>query len=158
MTNTTRLQKPLTLALGLTAALVLASCSQTDSPVVAPTTAPPATTGPTVTTGPPATTSPAPSTSPSASPSTPAGRRIDITVKGKRVTPAPATVNIAVGQSLTIAVTSDQDNTLHAHGFEIAKDLKAGQRGEITIKGAQTGSFEFELHDPELRLFQVAVR
>ena len=150
----TRLRRPLTLALALTAAVVLTSCSQTQSSVVAPTTASSATTG--------ADTS-APTSVPTTSPTTPppstsAGRRIDITVTGKQVKPQPATVNIAVGESLTIAVTSDGDNTLHAHGFEIAKDVKAGQRAEVTIKGAQPGVYEFELHDPELRLLQVAVR
>jgi len=77
---------------------------------------------------------------------------------GKKVRPQPATVDLDVGESLTIALTSDRDNTLHAHGFEIAKPVKAGKQARITIKGAETGVFEFELHDPELRLFQVAVR
>jgi hypothetical protein len=153
MMKPTRLKRPLTLALGLTTALVLAACGQAASPAAAP----PATTQGNATAGQP-TTSPAPSATPSVAPSTPAGRRIDITVKGKQVTPAPASVKLAVGESLTIAVTSDKNNTLHAHGFEVAKDLKAGQPGQVTIKGAQTGIFEFELHDPELRLFTVAVR
>jgi len=55
-------------------------------------------------------------------------------------------------------VTSDHDNTLHAHGFDIEKNVRAGQRAEATVKGAQPGVYEFELHDPELRLFQLAVR
>lgn len=155
MIKMTGFKRSLALALSVTAALVLAACGQTTSPAPAPTTTPTETQENTTTA--PAITSPA-SSAPSAASSQSVGKRIDITVKGKQVTPAPATVNLAVGESLTIAVTSDKDNTLHAHGFEIAKVLKAGQRGEVTIKGAQTGSFEFELHDPELRLFQVAVR
>ena len=145
-----RLRRPLTVALSLTAAVALTSCSQTETPVVAPTTEPAATTGAATNAATASPTSPPPPTS--------VVRRIDITVTGKQVRPDPATVNIAVGESLTIAVTSDGDNTLHAHGFDIAKDVKAGQRAEVTIKGAQPGVYEFELHDPELRLFQVAVR
>jgi hypothetical protein len=156
MTKMTRLNRPLTLALCLTAALFLASCGQTESPAAAPTTAPPETHG--ATTGAHAPTSPAPSSTRAASLANSASKRIDVTVKGKEVTPAPETVNIAVGQSLTVAVTSDHDDTLHAHGFEVEEDIKAGQRVEVTVKGAQTGVFEFELHHPELRLFQVAVR
>jgi len=142
----TRLPAPLTLAVALSAAFVLASCSQTDSPVVAPTTGLTATTGAATT----STTSPSPSTS--------ATRRIDITVTGKQVTPRPAMVNIAVGESLIIAVTSDHDDTLHAHGFNIEKNIKAGQRLEITVKGALPGVYDIELHRVELRLLQVAVR
>jgi len=152
----TRLKRPLTLtlALALTAAVVLTSCSQAQPLAVAPTTEPTATTG-TPTSAAPSATTTSPTRPP---PSKSSGRRIEITVTGKQVAPKPATLNIAVGESLTIAVTSDRDNTLHAHGFEIAKDVKAGQRTEVTIKGAQPGVYEFELHDPELRLFQVAVR
>ena len=142
----TSLQMPLTVAFALTAAAALASCSQADSPVGAPTT------------GPTATTSTATTSSASPPPSTSAGRRIDVTVTGKQVKPQPATVDIAVGESLTIAITSDKANTLHGHGFEVTKDMLAGEQVSVTIKGARSGVFEFELHDPALRLFQVAVR
>jgi uncharacterized cupredoxin-like copper-binding protein len=155
MTKLTWLKRHLALPLGLTAAVVLASCGQTGSPAATPTSAPTTTHG-NQTAGQP--TTGAPTTSPSAAPSQAEGKRIDITVKGKQVTPAPATINIAVGESLTIAVTADKDNLLHPHGFEQSLNLKAGQRGEITIKGAQTGVFEFELHNPALLLFKVAVR
>ncbi len=142
----TRLREPpLALALGLTTAVVLASCSQA-GPV--PSTAPSAS---------PSTSASAPTSAPMSAP-TSASRRIDVVVTGKQVTPTPEMVNIAVGQSLTIAVTSDHDNTLHAHGFNIERDIKAGQQLEITVKGAQPGVYDIELHDPELRLLQVAVR
>jgi plastocyanin len=147
MTKTTWLKRHLALPLGLTAAVVLASCGQTDSPAAAP----PATQGNATTSA--ATTSPA-----SAAPSTSAGQRIDIRVTGKQITPAPATVKIAVGESLTVVVTSDHDDQLHAHGFgNLEKDVKAGKPLEVTVTGAQTGVFEFELHHPELLLFKVAV-
>jgi plastocyanin len=155
MTKTPRLKRSLTLALGLSAAVVLASCSQTGDPVAAST----ALASPAISPGAQGhgTTGAQASTSPAAS--TPAaGKRIEITVKGKQVTPAPTTVDIAVGETLTVAVTSDHDDQLHAHGFEVEKDVRAGQRLEITVKGAQTGVFEFELHHPALRLLQVAVR
>jgi plastocyanin len=70
----------------------------------------------------------------------------------------PATVNIAVGESLTIAVTSDHNDELHAHGFEVEEDIKAGQRLEVTVKGEKPGVYEVELHEPELRILLVAVR
>jgi hypothetical protein len=150
MTTTTRLRRPLALAFVLTVTVVLPSCSQAESPIVGQPSATPVATSPS--------TSPASSSPTSDPPSTSAARRIDITVTGRQVTPKPATVNISVGESLTISVTSDQDNQLHAHGFDIEQDIKAGQQTEVTVKGAKTGVFEVELHEPELRLFQVAVR
>jgi uncharacterized cupredoxin-like copper-binding protein len=153
MMKTTRLKRPLTLAFGLSAAVVLAACGQTASPAATPTSAPPATHG-NATAGHPTTAAP----TTSAASSQAAGKRIDVTVTGKQITPAPATINLAVGESLTIAVTADKDNLLHPHGFDQSVNLKAGQQGEITIKGAQTGVFEIELHEPALKLFTLAVR
>jgi len=149
MPTLTRLRRILTCTVGLAVVPVLASCSQTASPPAAPSAAATSTTTATAT---------APSAASSAAPSASSGPRVDITVKGKRVSPAPATVSIAVGQTLTITVTSDRDNTLHAHGFEVEKAVRAGQRLEFTVKGSQSGSYEVELHEPALRLLQVAVR
>lgn len=154
VTKMTPPRRPLAVAVALTTAALLASCSQSSSVTVP-------ITGPTPTTAGPTSTATGMATS--ASPTTPssptsAGRRIDITVTGKQVSPKPATLNIAVGESLTVAVTSDHDNTLHAHGFDIERGVRAGQRLEVTIKGDQPGVYEFELHEPALRLFQVAVR
>lgn len=67
-------------------------------------------------------------------------------------------VTIAVGQSLALTITSDHDNTLHAHGFDIEEAVKAGARLEVTVKGVRPGVYDVELHDPALRLLQVAVR
>lgn len=152
MTNTTQLRRYVTAAIGLSTALVLASCSQNDpTPFTTPSTSSPT----------PAQTSTSAQTStPALTPaqSTPAIGRIDITVTGKKVTPQPRMVNISVGESLTVTVTSDHDNTLHAHGFDIEQPVKAGQRLDITVRGAQPGVYDIELHNPELRLLQVAVR
>lgn len=124
-------------ARGLSAALVLASCSQT---------------------GPASSTLPSASSSTPTQTSAPKIRQIDITVTGKKVNPPPAMVNLAVGESLAITVMSDHDNTLHAHGFDIEQVVKAGQRLHVTAKGSKPGVYDVELHDPELRLLQVAVR
>lgn len=154
MTKLTWLKRHLALPLGLTAAVVLASCGQSDSPAAAPTTATQeshgnATGGHTSTSS---TTSPA-----GTSPSTPAGQPVEITVKGKQVTPRPHSMPIKVGEKLTIAVTSDHDDTLHAHGFNITKIIKANQQVVFEVTGAKPGLYEVELHDPPLRILQIAV-
>ena len=94
----------------------------------------------------------------SGSSSTPAGRTIDIRVTGNQVAPAPATVDLGVGESLTLTVTSDHADQLHIHGFEIEKDLVAGQPLSVTVTGAQPGVYEVETHHPELRLLKIAVK
>jgi len=104
---------------------------------------------------PPASASTSPSTGASAGAT---GRTLTVTVTGKQVTPPPATVDLAVGKTLTLTVTSDHDDQLHAHGFEIERDVKAGVPTTVVLKGAEPGLYDVEMHHPELKLLSVAVR
>ena len=98
-------------------------------------------------------------TAPGASPtSDSADRTIAITVQGKNVTPAPSRVEMTSSQTLRLVVTSDHDDELHAHGFDVEKQLVAGQPTTVDLTGAPPGLYEVETHDPELRLLQVVVR
>jgi len=69
------------------------------------------------------TTTPATSTSATTSA---AGRTITVTVTGTRVVPDPGTVQLKVGETLTLVVTSDHDDELHAHGFEVELPIRLG--------------------------------
>ena len=89
---------------------------------------------------------------------TAAARILEITVKGSTVTPPPAQVDLAVGATLTLTVTSDHDDELHAHGFEVEQNIKSGVPTTITLTGKDPGVFEVELHEPALTLLTVAVR
>jgi len=88
----------------------------------------------------------------------PQGRSIAIAVKGKSVTPAPATVDLKIGETLTLVVTSDHDDELHAHGFDVETKLVAGAPTTVLLTGTQPGLYEVETHEPPLRLLMVAVR
>ena len=136
------------------AALTLAGCSS-GSPTPA-TTTPPTTSAATSSTS--AASSSSVSTSTSGTPTVPPGRTITITVKGSTVTPPPAQVDLPVGEMLTVVVTSDHDDELHAHGFEVEVPLKAGVPTTIILTGKDPGVFEVELHEPALTLLTVAVR
>lgn len=98
--------------------------------------------------------------SPSETTSTPAAsaRTVEVSVTGRTVEPPPATVDLPVGQSLTLVITSDVDNEVHAHGFEVETPVPAVQPTSVTLTGTTPGVFEVELHHPELLLLAVAVR
>jgi len=81
-----------------------------------------------------------------------------ISIKGKTVTPRPGQIDLGVGESITITVTSDHDDELHAHGFEVDRELKAGVPTRVILRGSQPGRYEIETHHPPLRLLQVDVR
>ena len=135
------------------AALTLAACSSGT-----PTPPAPSTTSSSATTTPSTTSSTSVSATTSTTSSTSSGRTIAITVSGRTVTPAPAQVDLPVGQSLTLVVTSDHADELHAHGFEVEVPLTAGVPTSVTLTGKEAGVFEVETHEPALTLLTVAVR
>jgi len=90
--------------------------------------------------------------------STAAGRSLLITVTGSTVTPKPTRVDLAVGATLTLVVTSDHDDQLHAHGFDVEAKLTAAKPTTIVLTGTDPGVFEVETHHPALTLVTVAVR
>ncbi len=122
------------------AALALAACSST--PSVAPSAQSPV-----------AATSPAQSTSSG----TTAARQIAITVTGSTISPTPATVPLRIGETLTLTVTSDHADEVHAHGFEVEKEISVGVPTTLVLKGSLAGVYEVEMHKPALTLLQVAV-
>jgi plastocyanin len=140
-------------AAGLAAALAITGCGGGGRAEQA--TAPPSQATTSEATGASATS---PSTTASPASTTAAGPSLTVTVTGRKVTPAPATIDLAVGQTLTVTITSDHHDELHAHGFEVEEELKAGVRTTVRLKGTEPGVYEVETHHPELRLFQVAVR
>jgi hypothetical protein len=151
-------------AAGAALALTVTACGGDTEPPAAPSTSTTTTSGPTTATSNTATgsaTTPPSAKTPTTPPpakDTPAGRSIAITVKGKKVTPAPSTVDLEKGETLTLVVTSDHDDEIHAHGFDVERKLKAGVPTTITLTGTQPGLFEVETHEPPLRLLMVAVR
>jgi plastocyanin len=99
-----------------------------------------------------------PSATASASATPAADRTIEISVRGKQVTPAPGRVEIRSGQTLRLVVTTDHDDELHAHGYDVERELVAGQPTTVDLTGAPPGLYAVETHHPELSLLQVAVR
>ena len=79
-------------------------------------------------------------------------------MQGKKVTPAPSTVDLAVGETLTLIITSDHDDELHVHGFEVEAALESGRPTSVTVTGKAPGVYEVETHEAGLRLLKIAVR
>ena len=98
------------------------------------------------------------SSSSDSSSSTPTQRTIAVTVRGNRVTPAPRTVELKVGETITLEVTSDHADQLHVHGFDIEKELPAGTPVRVELTGESPGVYEVETHEPSLRLLKIAVQ
>ena len=107
---------------------------------------------------PDSTSPPGASAGSSASANTGAVKRLAVSITGSTVTPAPAQVDLPVGDTLELVVTSDHDDELHAHGFDQEAVLKAGVPTTLRLTATEPGLYEVETHEPALTLLTVAVR
>jgi len=85
-------------------------------------------------------------------------KRLEVTISGTTVTPPPAQVEVPVGTTLELVVTSDHDDELHAHGFDDEATLEAGVPTTLRLTATEPGVYDVETHDPPLTLLSIAVR
>jgi plastocyanin len=83
---------------------------------------------------------------------------VSVAVKDGKVSPKTHRVQVAKGATVRLIVTSDVDDEVHVHGFDIEKELSAGQPTTIDLTADQTGLFEVETHESELQLLQLEVK
>lgn len=135
---------------GVLAGLTLTGCTAAPSGTASPT---PAATSATPTPSSSASASPSASATPSLSETSPAADSvtIDITIAGGDVTPNGKKINVEVGQTIVLNVTSDEADEIHAHtegdGYEL--EVGAGKKatGKFTLNSP--GSYEVESHHLE---------
>jgi len=118
----------------------------------------------------PATPSGSASSSGSASPSASSGSasssaeetdeavEITVSVRDGKVSPKPRRVEVEKDSQVRLLVTSDVDDEIHVHGFEIEAALEAGRTATVEFVADQDGVFEVETHDLGLALVQLQVR
>lgn len=94
-------------------------------------------------------------TSPSPSPSV---VEATVSVRDGTVTPKPHRVTVPLGEPVRLLVTSDVDDTLHVHGFEVEEPLEAGRATTVDLVADQPGVFAVETHETGLELLQLEVR
>jgi len=85
-------------------------------------------------------------------------KRVEVTVTGSTVTPPPAQVEVPIGTTIQLVVTSDHDDELHAHGVDAEATLKAGVPTTLTLTPTEPGVYVVETHEPPLTLLSIAVR
>lgn len=61
------------------------------------------------------------------------------------------------GDTIQLTFTTDKDEEIHLHGFDIAFECKAGTPLTKTFKADRTGQFEFEIEDTSTHLGNLTV-
>ncbi|HEU4913533.1 MAG TPA: hypothetical protein VFV76_16710 [Actinomycetes bacterium] len=114
-----------------------------------------------------ATTPATPSTSgaassPSGSPSPTEEERdqvveVRVSVADGKVKPATRRVEVERDSQVRLLITSDVDDDVHVHGYDIEATLEAGRTTTVELVADQQGVFEVETHDGGLTLLQLQV-
>jgi heme/copper-type cytochrome/quinol oxidase subunit 2 len=82
---------------------------------------------------------------------------VTVSVRDGKVTPKPHTVDVPIGSEVNLQVTSDVDDEVHVHGFDVEEPLEAGHTTTITLHADEKGVYEVETHETELQLLQLEV-
>lgn len=77
-------------------------------------------------------------------------------VQGQRVA-GPEKFAARVGETITLEVGSDRNDTLHIHGDDVTLPILAGKNMRLDWTPKHSGRFEMELHDSHSVLTQVDV-
>jgi plastocyanin len=85
-------------------------------------------------------------------------REIEVVVVDGTVDTAEDSVDVAVGETVRVTVTSDVDDEVHVHGVEQTADLSAGSPTTLEFSLAEPGVYEVETHESGLLLLQLIVR
>ena len=147
-----------TVLTGLTATLVV-GCSAPAPPVAAPSTPAPSPSTGSASANPspsssarPATPTPKPSV-PTSSPSTQEPSedqlQLDVTIANGKVDPSGRKLDVALGTTVVLKVTSDIDDEIHAHlgddDFSLFVDAGRSKSGKFVVE--EPGRFEVESHE-----------
>jgi hypothetical protein len=131
----------------LAVALLLAGCTAAPATPASPASG----------TGSAGSSSPAgPADSPSPEPSMSA-TVIAISLKDGKVTPSGDRVALPKGTVLRLRITSDRQDELHVHGYDIGIAVKPGGTVTRDITLDKVGRFEIESHEPPLTVIQLVV-
>ncbi len=80
-----------------------------------------------------------------------------VTIKNGKAVGGVQTISVKQGDRARFKVVSDHDYEIHLHGFDIAKDVKAGGSVSYDVKTTAPGIYEFEIEDTGTKIGQVKV-
>ncbi len=82
---------------------------------------------------------------------------IEISLKDGKVSPNGDRLALAEDTILRLKITSDRDDEVHVHGYDVEIPVKAGVGVTKDITLEQVGRFEIESHNPPLTILQLVV-
>ena len=76
----------------------------------------------------------------------------ELFVKAGRLASGPAIIQVREGEAVTLRVSSDANDELHLHGFDLHARLTPGATAELEFVANRTGRFGLEMHESHREL------
>lgn len=80
-----------------------------------------------------------------------------ITLRDGKADPNGQRVEVKAGTTIVFTITSDRDDEVHVHGYDVEIPVKAGETITKEVLLDQVGRFEVESHEPALTILQLVV-
>ena len=91
----------------------------------------------------------------------PAGAAVDVwfeaEVREGKVVGGIPRFEVAIGDVVSVTVTSDVSDQLHLHVYDAMADVGPGLEADLVVRADVPGVFEAELHGSGLRVFELEV-
>ena len=81
---------------------------------------------------------------------------IEVAIAGDRVENG-GRHEVAVGDTVALVITSDVDDEIHVHGYDLYADIGPAGPATVLVEATIPGVWEVELHDSGLLLVELAV-
>lgn len=91
-------------------------------------------------------------------PAVPQPTVVDLVVKEGRRVSGPEVIALRAGDEVILNVTTDKNDELHLHGYDLHLHLHAGKTGTLKFTATQSGRFAYELHKSHLELGALEVQ
>ncbi|MDQ3767281.1 MAG: hypothetical protein M3346_08055 [Actinomycetota bacterium] len=83
---------------------------------------------------------------------------IEVDVSGGEVNGVGPTVEVAVGERVAIDVSSDTDDEVHVHGYDVMTPVSPSRPAQLAFVADLPGAWEVELENAGLLLFELRVQ
>lgn len=83
---------------------------------------------------------------------------IEATISGGAVQTDSERVEVEHGKTVRLVILSDANDELHVHGYELKRQVAAGEELTLEFVADIPGVFEVELEETGLHLFELRVR
>jgi len=85
-------------------------------------------------------------------------KNLAVTIRDAKPVGGVQHLTVDKGDRVTITVTSDVDDEVHVHGYDLMEDVAPGEQAEIAFAATIAGRFEIELEDAGTPIAALEVR